>query len=519
MAHKYIALALFLFFSAVAISQKTEVVKVSVDTVIIGKNFWDHTNITGKRYVFSIPVTHCVYDTVSGNLITVLRNAYWSDNYYDNDGKLIVYNTSEDMVKWWRDINYSTSGFSLFGDKIFLIKYKTSYLLDMQNGSKRWKTNNVIFSCFPDYNIGFGYHDQTQFTNAANTLHGIDLSTGKDLWTRYIPRNYDWNDVIELNDSVILIVAKGLHTVNIVTGKGWDYQTSTGIDDYVGATLPDITDTYGRLFTRNDFYPEDYKVIIGIASNIKEDSTGFYFVSKNKVAKVTKRDGNQIWAYFLDKNFAGKSKIFIRDSVLYIVGFGYGFWDNHAVATGVPYFAAFNKNTGKKLFFNSISEKEKAVVGFTVSGNSVTVVFNQRIARYRVSDGTAILNKPEFGTITKVIDSNYFIQNSDSTYTPVVKSNAGKLFVYTGSKKMLAIDSTLKVIEETDFRKVYHKLFEYGNHIFIQNDEAIIILDNNFRKTAVINLKGELNIFGDKIFMVEECKNIRDKNNVIEVMW
>ena len=37
-----------------------------------------------------------------------------------------------------------------------------------------------------------------------------------------------WNDILYLNDSIVLIVAAGLHAINIKNGTGWDYIAITG---------------------------------------------------------------------------------------------------------------------------------------------------------------------------------------------------------------------------------------------------------------------------------------------------
>src|SRR5690606_1196566 len=70
-----------------------------------------------------------------------------------------------------------------------------------------------------------------------NMLEGIDLITGKPIWQREISREYSWNDVFYLNDSILLIAAAGLHTLNIFDGTGWDYNTITGKKDYTASAI------------------------------------------------------------------------------------------------------------------------------------------------------------------------------------------------------------------------------------------------------------------------------------------
>jgi hypothetical protein len=62
-------------------------------------------------------------------------------------------------------------------------------------------------------------------------LEGINLKTGEVLGKRELSREYAWNNV-SLNDTTLLAVAAGLHTIHLKNGSGWDYSAVTGDKDY-----------------------------------------------------------------------------------------------------------------------------------------------------------------------------------------------------------------------------------------------------------------------------------------------
>jgi len=45
------------------------------------------------------------------------------------------------------------------------------------------------------------------------------LKNGNVIWQRDLNREYGWNDVFYTNDSTMIVVAAGLHAINIKTGR------------------------------------------------------------------------------------------------------------------------------------------------------------------------------------------------------------------------------------------------------------------------------------------------------------
>jgi len=80
---------------------------------------------------------------------------------------------------------------------------------------------NFIYFANSKYNVGMAY----QFLydggdgHYTNEFMGMDLLKGRLKWKRNINRAYGWNDYFYLNDSTLMVVAAGLHTININTGE------------------------------------------------------------------------------------------------------------------------------------------------------------------------------------------------------------------------------------------------------------------------------------------------------------
>lgn len=95
----------------------------------------------------------------------------------------------------------------------------------------------------------------------------MNLKNGEIIWNRKLNRDFGWNDVFYANDSTLMVVASGLHAINLKTGKGWDYDAETG-----GKKL--IMSNEGSVY--------------GLVLNTIRDSSNIYFASKEQLAKIDK---------------------------------------------------------------------------------------------------------------------------------------------------------------------------------------------------------------------------------------
>jgi outer membrane protein assembly factor BamB len=73
-----------------------------------------------------------------------------------------------------------------------------------------------------------------------STLYGFDIHDGEEIWSRPINRDYDWNDVMFVNNTTTVLVAVGVHTIDPRDGSGWSYDSKTGKKDYTAAVAGTI---------------------------------------------------------------------------------------------------------------------------------------------------------------------------------------------------------------------------------------------------------------------------------------
>src|SRR5207253_10774840 len=91
-------------------------------------------------------------------------------------------------------------------------------------GYEELRFSSQIFYVNARHNIGFLYANDSD-----EVLSCIDLASGITRWTATVPRQEEWVDLQELNDSVLLVAAAGLHAINVKRGLLWSAPMKTAV--------------------------------------------------------------------------------------------------------------------------------------------------------------------------------------------------------------------------------------------------------------------------------------------------
>jgi len=284
----------------------------------IGKMIDTQEVIVAKEYIFPEMIYHFHVDTISKSITVQLRR--WSNNerWLSNNGKIVNYDFVEEKIKWSKKISYRTDRIQQFGNTVIFTTVGKSYCLNIVNGKKMWTARNSIYFVDSIAHIGVGYKYETP-REYHNMLEGIDLKNGKPIWQKRLSRDYGWNDVFRKSDSVWMIVASGLRTINIYDGSGWSYNTVTGEKDYKIATAINAAGLAAGLMTGTFFFTTGHDLIRDIVSNVHSNGEEYYFASKEIISRINKDDGKVIWMSPIPENLTSKSFVFTKDDIVFMV--------------------------------------------------------------------------------------------------------------------------------------------------------------------------------------------------------
>jgi hypothetical protein len=472
---------------------------------VIGKNYLNNSDIKTLEYIFPERIDHSFIDT-STNLLTVqLRALTKNGKWLNNTGKMVMYDLSSNKEKWVKDLNYLQSNIEQYNDLIIQTTGNKSYSLNFENGQNQWEVKNNIYYVDPRQKIGIGYKFKTS-TGYTNTLEGINLSNGTPIWKREINREYGWNSVFHLNDSVIIIVAAGLHSLNLNNGKGWDYNMVTGKKDYTQNAATNAAGIILGALTGTYMMSTGYNSVSNVLSNVLVDSAKIYLASKENIICIN-HQGQYDWVSQLPSEVTSKSSIFLKDSIIYLVNYGYAFMGYRQLDFGTPYLAAFNKNNGKQIFISTINGRKDQISGFKICNDDILLVFKDRVSKYSLTDGTLksekSFPKDSVGELRYFVGGGVYLK-SGSYFNSLISVDSTKHYLFTKDKSTLVLNDDLEIVTKINFDQLYLYFLTSKNLKFLYNGNETTVINLEYKKVADLKVSMNSIILGTKLYDMQE---------------
>lgn len=469
--------------------------------IIIGRNFKTNSYIKAKEYVFGGNIDSWHIDDSTKILIMQLRDKVNNNDDPKDTGKLFSFDLQSNRVIWQKGINYRNSTVDQYDNVLVKTIDNQSSCLNNETGESLWKSKNTLYYVNPDLKIGIGYKQ-----NNTNSLEGIDMVTGKSIWKRKISRDFGLNDISQLNDSVIIVIAKGIHLVNLKNGTGWDYYSKTGKKDYTGVVASNVVSlglsmllgTDQEVYTGHDLFTD-------MVSNVLVDSTSIYMADKSSIVRLD-LFGFEIWKKKLPAGLAGKSTIFMNDSSLCMINYGYAYLNGELVNYGKPFIAAFNKNTGSQLYLQTVGYKKERLNGCNVQQDTVFLLSKNHIFKYSLKSGSELWEqnyKTDLqGELTQFAGTDMYIE-ADSTYINLYLSDKTKMYVYTNKNNLMILNNDLLPEKTISLNDLFYCYLETNGYRFLENGTTTVVIDKKGQEIAELNISSNVLLRGQRLFEVE----------------
>lgn len=492
----------FLFlFSLTAFTQ----VGLSTE-IVIGRNLKTKSEIKAKEYVFSDIISSWQIDDSTKILTLQLRGNENDGKNLKDIGDLVSFDLKTNSVVWQKKINYLNSTVDQYNNLLIKTTDNQSSCLNNDDGESLWESKNTISYVNPKLKIGVGYKNSPS-NDLTSRLEGIDLVTGKKIWKREINRDFGVNDILILNDSVILIVANGIHLVMLKNGNGWDYDSKTGRKDYSATVAVNVFNFVLSLIlgSQSEIYT-DHDVYTDMTSNLLVDSSGIYMADKSSLVRLDLQ-GQIIWKSNLPAGMSGKSSIFMKNSTIYMINYGFAYMNGQLVNYGKPYVAAFERNTGNQLYSNIVGYKKDKLSAFSIQHDTLFLLSKNRIFKFSLKSGFELWEQnfktDSVGELTKFADADMYIK-TDSTYSNLYFSDTTKVYVYTDKNNLLILNNELKPVKSISVNDIYYCYLETNEYRFLENRNTTIVIDKSGQEIANLNISGNVTLRGNRLFEVEE---------------
>ena len=495
--------------------------KVSIPSndIIIGRNYITNVDITAKKYEFPNKIYGWNLNDSTKTFTIQLRGT--SDNEPDskgilsdlkNTGDILLFDIQTGQIKWKHLIDYKGSTIDQYDRILIKSNENNSSCLNIENGEELWNTNRRIEYINSEKGIGIGIK-RSSSGGMTNIVEGVNLKTGQSIWKRKINMDYNLNEFLPLNDSVVVVSANGLHTINLVNGKGWDYDAKTGKKDHSNTVLSNLFNFTLSIITNNEFeLSTGHDLITGMVSNTLVDSTGIYMANKNSIVRLDK-EGNVLWKNNLPVEMVSRSTLFFKDSMIYMVNDGFGFINYETVNYGKTFVAGFSKLAGKKTFLNKVGYKKEQILSYLIQQDTLFLLSKNRVFKYSLHDGNElneqIYKTDSLGEFTQLGGSDLFISSDSATISPI-RACSTDIVVYTGKNQVLVLDNQLNIKNNFQDNDVYYCILESKGYKFINVGETIMVINKSNNIIAELDISGNILLNGKKLFEVQG-------NNLLEI--
>ena len=473
--------------------------------VVVGRNFKTNSDIKAIECVFSDNIYSWYIDDSTQVLTLQLRGIRGNDGTDLNQtGEIVSYDLIQRKIKWQSYINYQNSNLDLYNNVLIKTTNGRSSRLNIENGENLWQARNTIYYANSALGIGVGYRCNS-FDDFSNKLEGIDMNTGKVLWKRKLNRNYGMNDISAMNDSVILIIADGVHAINLRTGAGWDYNAKTCKRDYSLIVLANVISVSLSLIfcTQPEIY-SGYDLYTDMVSNVLTDSSGVYLANKSSFVKLD-HNGVAVWEAKLPSGLTGKSALFLKDNQLYMVNWGFAYMNGELVNYGKPFVAAFDRKTGNQNFLQTIKYRKEKISAYNIQQHTIFLMSQNKIFKYSLKNGDELWEqnyKDSIGQLTEFAAKNMYLE-TDSTFTDLYMSDSTKVYVYTDKNNLLVLNCMLKPVKTIPQRDIFYCYLESNGLKFLENGNMTVVIDAKGKEVAELNVTSNVQLRGNRLFEVE----------------
>lgn len=477
-------------------AESLKITKTAIGTSAISIN-----TITAKTINLTFPVYNYTIDTLSNNLFFSARQRGESGgSSYLSRGYFGAVSCKTDSIKWLNEsslFNLAVSGNNLLlSNDVKTIRYNKLFGYDeLRYDSK------VIFT-IPKANRGLMY-SKTE----SNVIEGINLSVGTKVWSCTIPRDEDWVDTQYLNDSVLLIAAKGLHAVNVKRGLMWTYPlvTATKTDKALVYSLAKYL-TIQKISSVIRTTTDD-NVVTQFASNIVKDESKIYFASKEKLIAVT-HSGQLAWQ--VDLRGLPVSKMFIskNDSSLTLVNFGLATHGQNFVTWGKPFILTIDPATGRITNQFDLSHIDN-LADFIQAGKALVFAGKNAILEAR-PNSTSLktimeIDENKYGRFSEFINGDDYYTMKEGYFVSLNFINDNPVYFKTDNNKIYGLDGEdLKY--EYHFTDLYKLDKKFDNKMILVNQDRSIVTSKNFELLFTFDLVDKSVITKDKIYFISDFK-------------
>ncbi len=182
-----------------------------------------------------------------------------------------------------------------------------------------------------------------------------------------------------MTDTTVLLVAGGLHKINLRDGSGWSFSSITGDHEHFRGAGRFVANMAVFALTGVYWVPTQPDMIGDLVSNIHFYEESYLMATREHLVRIHNR-GDVMWMQKFPDKTVGSSKLLSMGDSLIMINMGYGTRFGNKEYYGSPFIAAYDIANGKNLYLSDLPVAEKQFFNdYIIGQDSIFLVAANKI--------------------------------------------------------------------------------------------------------------------------------------------
>jgi hypothetical protein len=176
---------------------------------------------------------------------------------------------------------------------------------------------------------------------------------------------------------------------------------------------------------------------------------------------------------------------------------------------GDPYLAAFDLASGNRLYLNAIPERREFIRSYQVINDMLFIVFEDKVASYRLSDGAFIREKAvelqkEEDLDAFVEPDGIYLRRSDRVFTNLASDFSNYNLLKSTDGRIFVLNDSLETFISFGKQDLLYKMIDNPRYTLVSgNDSDFTVLDNSDSVLATLKALPNMFLRDDRLYFFD----------------
>ncbi|MGE0566440.1 MAG: hypothetical protein AB7O73_00710, partial [Bacteroidia bacterium] len=417
--------------------------------------------------------------------------------FFKNNGYQFAYSCKGDSFLWINDVR-KFDILPLNSHLLISSDVSTSWFNEENGLERHTHSKKLVYA--DEVTLTGLYYETAEKGKQKSKLTACNLENGTVKFSVEVPLEFDWTEVLKVNDSILLIAASGLHGLNLNSGKIWSISDVTGENNTQKLIQSIINPNAFRVKQSSFLSSEKENVITQICSNILRHEDKIYFAGKTNLFCLS-INGELNWKVDLGANPTSKSALFVNNGKLYMLNLGVANFKEIQVVYGSPFFMQLDLDSGKVLF-NHTLPMFAYPVDFKITATDLVLAGKNNLYLIDLKDGRFYneidVNELRYGNFQEFVNGDQYYVEMEGYFVPLNFINDNAIYFHSDHGKVYGVEGG-RIQYEYHESELYKFDKKFKGYKLIRQKFKTYVLNSNFELVAVLDTDVPATVVKDKL--------------------